>query len=527
MGNRHSSPAAPVVEGDPIVMKGRPKILLITPPYHAGVVESAGRWMPLSFVYLAGAARAGGYDAEIYDAMTKQHGLKDIEARVKVSDADFVGVTAITSSLPASLEVLRLAKRHRPEVRTILGGVHPTFCSRELLEVHADILDFVVCGEGERTLPALMKAVEEGTPPDDVRGIAFARDGNVITTPPRRFVEDLDALPTAWDAVTWEDYRYFVIPGSRLAAISTSRGCTHGCTFCSQQRFWEKQWRARSPKSVVQEMTDLKRHYGANVFLIVDEYPTRDRARWEEFLDRLMRAHLDVYVLMETRVEDIVRDADIMWKYRSAGIVHIYVGVEATNQATLDLVKKDISVEQSKQAIDIIHAHRMISETSFVLGFPWETSETIADTLALAQHYNPDFAHFLAITPWPYADIHAEMADFIEERDYGKYNLVEPVIRPARMTLEQVRRAMLDCYRQYYMRKAPEYFAITDSFKREYLRRSMHLIMRNSFLSTLMAHTGRTGDFNDIHQLLSQANTGTIGFQTGQKHAIDEEYFDR
>ena len=56
----------------------REKILFITPPFHAGVVEVAGRWMPLYYVYLAGAAKKADHEAEIYDPMTKNAGYEDI-----------------------------------------------------------------------------------------------------------------------------------------------------------------------------------------------------------------------------------------------------------------------------------------------------------------------------------------------------------------------------------------------------------------------------------------------------------------
>ena len=193
---------------------------------------------------------------------------------------------------------------------------------------------------------------------------------------------------------------------------------------------------------------------------------------------------------METRVEDIVRDADIMWKYRKAGIVHVYIGVEATDQETLDIVQKEISVEQSQEALRLIHSVDMISETSFVLGFPWETQESIDATLKLAQEYSPDFAHFLAITPWPYAPMYEEVKRNIAVTDYAKYNLVEPILKPDTMSLEEVRRSIFSCYHKYYMKKAPTYFAEKDAFKREYLKRSLQLIMKNSFLTSLIKEYG-------------------------------------
>ena len=139
------------------------------------------------------------------------------------------------------------------------------------------------------------------------------------------------------------------------------------------------------------------------------------------------------------------------------------------------LIKKDLNVELSKRAIDLIHSHGMITETSFVIGFPWDTKESIDRTVALAQHYGPDFAHFLAITPWPYADIYNEMKNNIVVFDYSKYNLVEPIIKPNSMTLDEVRNSILNCYRKYYMKKAPIYYKMKDSFKKDYLKRSMQL----------------------------------------------------
>lgn len=464
------------------------KILFITPPYHCGVVEVAGRWVPLTFVYLAGAVRKAGFEPVIYDAMTKQHGFAEIEERIRKENPRYVATTAITSTAPDALEVLRTAKEVRPEIITIVGGVHPNFMFREILLNGS--CDYVVRGEGEETLPDLLIALQEGSNPLLVNGIAYKEGHKILATRKRPFIEDLDSLSTAWDLIEWKDYRYFVIPGSRLGAVSTSRGCNHNCTFCSQQKFWNQSWRGRNPESVVAEMEELYTTYGVNIILLPDEYPTKDRHRWERLLDLMKEKSLGVHLLMETRAEDILRDRDILHKYRAAGIIHVYIGVEATNQATLDLIKKDVSVETGVAALNLLHAHGIITETSFILGFPEETKESIELTLSLAKHYNPDFAHFLALAPWPYADMYKEMKPFIVDKDYRKYNLIDPVIKPAAMTVQEIDRSIISCYQQFYMGKMTEIMSMDDKFKKDYLIRSMKLMMSSSFIKDKIGGLG-------------------------------------
>lgn len=461
-------------------LRKRKKILFITPPYHCGVVEVAGHWVPLTFVYLAGAVRNAGFEPVIYDAMTKRHGHDEIRKRIAEEHPAYVATSAITSTYPDALEILQSAKQVDPEIVTIIGGVHPSFLYEEALQ--NAFVDCVVREEGEETLAELLAAMDTEKDIGAVRGIAYRDSGGVRVTAPRPFIQDLDALSTAWDLIEWKDYRYFVIPNSRLGAVSTSRGCSHDCTFCSQQKFWHQSWRGRKPESVAAEIEHLKTTYGVNVVLLPDEYPTSDRVRWERLLDILIEKDLGVYLLMETRAEDILRDKDILWKYRAAGIIHIYIGLEATDQETLDLIKKDIKVETGKEAIRLIHEHGMVTETSFILGFPHETKETVKRTLALSKIYNPDFAHYLALAPWPYADMFKELEPYIVVRDYRKYNLIDPVIKPEQMSLKAVDWAIIDCYRSFYMGKMKEIVSMRDEFKRRYLLSSMKLIMSSSFI---------------------------------------------
>ncbi|MBI2930243.1 MAG: cobalamin B12-binding domain-containing protein [Planctomycetes bacterium] len=469
----------------------RPTVLLVTPPYHAGVVESAGRWPNLAFIYLAGELRAAGFDPVYYDAMSKFHTFADIEKELDRVKPDIVASTAITASLDAAVGVLRRAKQRSPSVTTVLGGIHPTFCYDDVLRRHADAVDYCVLGEGERTLPELLQAIGSDGDIARVPGIAYRRDGRVARTPPRPFLDDLDRLRPAWDIVQWKDYPLYFIDDSRVAIVSSSRGCVYQCSFCSQHKFWQATYRERCAESFVEEMERLTADFGVNVFFIADEYPTRNRERWERILDLLRERRLGAHVLLETCVRDILRDQDILWKYREAGVLFIYMGVEAAKAHTLKLFRKDIKFEQSRQAIHLVKSHDMITESSLIVGLPDETPENLRETRDLAALYDPDYMHFLFITPWPYADMYRELEPHIEIHDFSKYNLVEPVIRPVAMTRDQLFQEVLTCYRTYYMRKVKEWcWSSMSDLKRRCLLKGLKAIMDHSFLKDRVSSLG-------------------------------------
>jgi len=468
------------------------RVALITPPYHSGVVESAGTWLNVGFVYIAGSLRAAGYEVDYYDAMSLWHEWPEIRARIRAFRPDAIATTAYTASIVAAIELCRLAKEINPALVTTLGNVHATFCYDEVLTHDHESVDYIVRGEGEVTLVQLFDCLNAGDDPHKVNGLAYWRDGRVVATPAASYIQDLDSLPLAWDLVEWPIYRYRAKHDARLAIISSSRGCKQQCSFCSQQLFWSRSWRARSPENVISELELLSSRYGVEVAMLSDEIPTFDRERWVRILDLMIERRVPVKLLMETRVDDILRDADIMGKYRRAGVDHIYVGVEAGSQETLDLFKKDTQVAQSKQAIDLINNADIVSETSFVLGMPDDTPESIALTVELAKHYNPDMAFFLAIAPWPYAELYPQLEEHVATRDYRKYNLVEPVLKPKQMTLEQLGHELGRASQQFFMHKFQNLHRLTP-WKQEFMLAVLDLLINHSYLATQMKAAMREG----------------------------------
>ena len=494
------------------------RVALITPPYHSGVVESAGTWLNVGFVYIAGSLRAAGYEVDYYDAMSLWHKWPDIQKRMEDFRPDVVASTAYTASIVDAVKVCALAKKINPRVVTVLGNVHATFCYDELLTHDHRVIDYIVRGEGEVTLPMLLHCLNAGDDPKKVPGLAFWRDGGVAVTPKAPYIQDLDSLPMAWDLVEWPIYTYRAKNNDRLAIVSSSRGCQQKCSFCSQQLFWAQTWRARSPENFVGELELLNRKHGVKVAMLSDEIPTFDRERWVKILDLMIERQVPVKLLMETRVDDIIRDADIMDKYREGGVEHIYVGVEAGSQETLDLFKKDTEVAQSKQAIDLINNADIVSETSFVLGMPDDTPESIAATVELAKHYNPDMGFFLAIAPWPYSELYPELEPYVATKDYRKYNLVEPVIKPKNMTLDELEMELGKASQKFFMHKFLHLHELS-SWKQEFMLSVLDLLIHHSYLAGQMKKAMKEGGAQMPEEVKALLRT-VKGRSSGHPHTV-------
>jgi anaerobic magnesium-protoporphyrin IX monomethyl ester cyclase len=463
------------------------RILFIAPPYHCWGVQVIGTWPPLQLAYLAGAALQAGHEVRLTDAMNNGFTFDDIRTEIEEYRPDFVVTldylpvsgAISTATVPAAMKTLGIAKQVDPDIVTIIGGPHPTFMYDEILRDVADTPDFVLRGEMEETLPELLGAVAEGRV-NEVKGIAYRDEsGEVVTTPMRPHIADLDTLSPAWHLLDWSLYHYNIEPWGRMASILTTRGCMMGCSFCSHRKFWRGDWRARDPKKVVDEIRLLVEEYGVEFITLIDPYPTNDRERWEEQLDLLIEADINVHLLMETRVEDIIRDEDLLPKYRKAGIIHMYLGAESSSDEMLSSLNKGTDVDMNKRAIDLLREHDIMTEASFMVGFPNETWETIAKTIAEAVRLNPDIAVFPVITPFPFTPLYEEVKDRIRVFDYSKYNLMTPIIEPYAMSLDDVYRALARCYMGFYGQKMSEVAALDDGFKRRYMMSAFQQMMKD------------------------------------------------
>ena len=150
--------------------------------------------------------------------------------------------------------------------------------------------------------------------------------------------------------------------------VQFSRGCPHLCNYCGQRGFWTR-WRHRDPVKFAEEIAWLHREHGVELINLADENPTVSKKAWRAFLDALIAENVPVLIVGSTRADDIVRDADILHLYRKAGVIRWLLGMENTDEQTLQLIRKGGSTSSDREAIRLLRQHGILSMATWVAGF--------------------------------------------------------------------------------------------------------------------------------------------------------------
>ena len=458
------------------------RIVLVHPNYHSGGAEIAGNWPPAWVAYLSGALKAAGYmDVHFIDAMTRHIDDDALAIELQRMRPDLVLCTAITPAIYKAQETMAIAKRVCPDAVTVLGGIHGTFMYGQVLN-ESPAIDYIVRGEGEEVLVNLVRALDQQQLPaqaDQIKGIAFRKNGKPFATVPHPPIEDLDAIKPDWAILDWDQYIYIPL-NCRVAIPNFARGCPFTCSFCSQWKFWRK-YRTRDPKKFVDEIEGLVKNQKIGFFILADEEPTINRKKFVELCEELIKRDLGIHWGINTRVTDILRDEELLPLYRKAGLVHVSLGTEAAAQLKLDRFNKEIKVEQSKRAIQLLRKNGIVTEAQFIVGLENETPETLEETYKMAQDWKPDLVNWNCYTPWPFSDLFQELGDKVEVRDYAKYNFVTPIIQPDVMTRDEVLAGVLKNYRRFYMKKATwGYLWDADPFRRKDLRGCLKAYLKSA-----------------------------------------------
>jgi anaerobic magnesium-protoporphyrin IX monomethyl ester cyclase len=420
------------------------KILLINPPagsiYHFLRLKTP----PLGLAYIAAVLQKDGHMVKIADLNVEPLNYKTLP----YADFDVVGISVDTMRYPIALKIAQAAKQQNRKV--IAGGQHVTFFDSEALST--GLFDFIVRGEGEETTLDLVRHIEEGNSFEEVKGISFLDEGEVIRTPARPLIQDLDSLPMPARELL-PLHRYTTRLGGRfLAAALTSRGCPFNCDFCACSQFFGRTWRTRSVENMMEELDFLQKRYGYRAIAFFDDNFTLSTKRMIKLCENMLQREWDLYWWAFTRVDSVVKNEDAVKLMAEAGLKQVFVGFESGSQEVLDQIGKDLDVEKAFKAVEILKKYKISIWASFIIGALNETKRMIKQTIKFANKLNPEFVQFGILTPYPGTVLYEKVRNRLLTTNWKKFWGGDPVIKLDKLSPQELKKLFWRANLSFYAR---------------------------------------------------------------------------
>jgi anaerobic magnesium-protoporphyrin IX monomethyl ester cyclase len=383
-------------------------ICLINPPLDretSSPFPSSG--VPLGIASLAAYLRQRGIDVAVLDAPVMGWDLAKTAQVALDGGARIVGVSCLTENRYSALKTLKTVKEMDPGVTTVIGGLHVFFLDRFFLE-HYAFIDVVVRGEGEETLYELINSLKNKRPLDDILGISFRRDREILMNPPRPFIEDIENLPApAYDLFPMKHYPLppdLKTKVHQTSLITTSRGCPMGCKFCETTAVWGKKIRSTSAETLFSLVKQLYEEFTVDYIRFADDVFTFKEDKVIRFCELLIKYQLPIKFRLQARV-DLINEK-MLDALKKAGCDLIEYGVESGSDKVLKAVGKNITTQKVKEAARMTRKAGIALKYFLIVGSLEEGPKETWETFQLIKETRPDWIGINPLTIYPGTEVY-------------------------------------------------------------------------------------------------------------------------
>jgi radical SAM superfamily enzyme YgiQ (UPF0313 family) len=401
---------------------------------------------PLGPLYIAATLKKYGYSVEIIDLCAQKISREEFIVLVSEKKPKIVAISSLINIHNNAIRIAKIIKNIFNDVPIIFGGAHASAIPNEVLK--EEVVDIISLFESELTLVELADYYIRKTGNDlkDIKGIAYKNNGQVIFTDKRQRVSDLDTMP--FPARELVDMKLYTEAGS----IITGRGCIYKCKFCAANYLSEGTYRTRSIPNIIEEIRILIDEYDVKDIFILDDTFILDEGRIAEFCESIEKENFNITWSCTSRINP-PPSSDILKIMKNAGCRKISFGVESGDNEVLKKVNKGTNVDQVREIIKMTHDIGIALTCFFIIGFPYDTRESIEKTIAFSKELRaigskekPVYTTFSLFTPLPGTVFYNEMDKYkikLLKDNWDYYNFNDPVIETEHLSKEMLRNYML------------------------------------------------------------------------------------
>lgn len=448
--------------------------VLLIMPYHCDLIHAVS--LPLGILSIASYLEKFGINVKICDFSVKKISAKKVYDEFK---PDIVGLSF--PSMKAIDGIVNISKFFRKKnIPIVWGGPFVDISETQHL-FDTGLVDIVSYCEGEATWLELVRTIEKGSDIAGVKGIAFQKDGKVIVTPPREFMDPNELPRLNFDLIDVPLYFHYLYGCQKLLYVYLSKGCPAHCTFC-MNTLCHRNTRRRRPLDVfIDEITELVSKYGADGFYFADELTFTGDNEVYEVCNAFKNTGLDFHWGFQTRIGTMSSEAIKFAK--ECGCRWIDFGIESGNREMLSKVAKGIAYDKIEPTFKACSEAGLISIANFIIGFPGETPEQMLDSIDLAKKLESTqntFGKFVFIPKTPAAKE--------AMRTYKKYPVFKKLSDYKQMDIFHSRQELC-LIPQKELNVVQSYFLLSAIFRKDYSESRSYDLLIKSILTVFQRMT--------------------------------------
>ena len=308
--------------------------------------------------YVGYSQRADYYDLYL-NSLEDNNNLVWMEFRsvVEKLKPDWIGINVLNVKYKSALKIISIAKEYN--ISVIVGGNHPTVAP-ECYNVP------VFRGEYESKGQRL---------------------------------KDLDQTPFPNFDILLDEYS-----PNGYGHVLSSRGCPFNCRFCASKVMWNRRVTYKSVSRLLKEMWYIHRRFGTDYFTFWDETFTINRKRLTEFCSAY---NVPACWRCDTRADSLTEEVVMMMK--SAGCGQMSIGVECADDKILQKIGKDETRRDFQLAATILNKHRVQWKAYMIIGFPYDTEQSILESIEFVKKLNPFRITLSFFTPYQGTPLYDEV----------------------------------------------------------------------------------------------------------------------
>jgi anaerobic magnesium-protoporphyrin IX monomethyl ester cyclase len=329
---------------------------------------------PVAMEYLAAYLIKHHYPVTIHCCLPDESYLAGILAAIEKNKVTVVGLTMWVINADFVVQVCKKIKVHYPEITTVVGGYHARFAAT----VPDAVIDHFLLGEGEISFLNLVQSIENGLKVERIIEGESVKNLDELPLPARHLVDfsQFDFLEELKDPVVLKPHYTFVF---------TYRGCPLSCTFCGIHEVYSKQIRKKSVQRVMEELYEISNKYQINAFVNEEDLLFLDKKWLLAWCDALCRFEYKFSWTCSGTVRYM--DEEILLALKSAGCKYVFLGSISGSDTILKKARVGFNTQHLQNALEVAYKAKMPISSSFMIGFPEETIQTLHETSKFLKTY--------------------------------------------------------------------------------------------------------------------------------------------